>query len=148
MKKILIVDDDNYKIENIKKLLLKVNSNFEVSVERALNPGLVTLLDNNFDFIVLDMSMPIFDLSETQNFDYFGGITFLKEMKRKCIDTPTAIVTQYEIFGEGTSRKTSESIDAMCKEIFHNYRGLIVYSSIDNNWMEKMVRVVGEVLND
>ena len=62
------------------------------------------------------MSMPIFDISETSNFNFFGGITFLKEMKRKNIATPTIIVTQYEIFGEGPSQKTSESIDDMYKK--------------------------------
>ena len=148
MKKILIIDDDIYKIENIKNLLYKIDDSYDVKIKKALNPGLKRLLEDQFDLILLDMSMPVFDLSETKNFDHFGGVTFLKEMKRKRILTPTIIVTQYEIFGEGSTRKTSSSIDLDCKEQFPNYKGLILYSSTDNSWKESMVKSIGEVFND
>lgn len=145
--KILIVDDDSYKIENIKKLLLKINSTFEIFVEKALNPGLKTIYNDVFDLIILDMSMPRFSVTESQNFDSFGGITFLKEMRRRRVTIPTIILTQYEIFGEGNSQKTSDTIDEECKDKFENYKGLIIYSSIDNSWKEKLVISVGEILN-
>lgn len=144
MKKILIVDDDNYKTSNIVQLLNKMNIEPEITIEKALNPGLRKICQENFDIVILDMSMPIFDLSESSNFNSFGGITFLEEMKRKKISIPTIIVTQYQIFGEGSSQKTSDSIDKMCQENFQNYKGLIIYSSLESNWKEKLVKIIGE----
>lgn len=144
MNKILIVDDDNYKTSNIVQLLNKMNIELEITIEKALNPGLRKICQENFDIVILDMSMPIFDLSESSNFNSFGGITFLEEMKRKKISIPTIIVTQYQIFGEGSSQKTSDSIDKMCQENFQNYKGLIIYSSLESNWKEKLVKIIGE----
>ena len=82
MRKILIVDDDNYKRNNIISLLQNMSEDFMVTDEKALNPGLCRLFEENFDIVLLDMSLPMFDLSESKNFESFGGLTFLEEMKR------------------------------------------------------------------
>lgn len=145
ISKLLIVDDDNYKTVNIEKLIASYNNSIEVSIERALNPGLLRIRNDSFDLIILDMSLPLFDKAESSNFNPFGGIKFLKEMKRKRIEIPTIIVTQYEIFGEGETRKTSEMIDIQCKEEFNNYYGLVIYSSINNKWKERLLKLIGEV---
>ena len=64
-------------------------------------------------------------------------------MKRKKNCTPVIIVTQYEIFGEGMSRKTAETIDLECKESFDNYKGIVIYSSTKNTWKEKLMQIIG-----
>lgn len=148
ISKLLIVDDDNYKTVNIEKLIASYNNSIEVSIERALNPGLLRIRKDRFDLIILDMSLPLFDKAESSNFNPFGGIKFLREMRRKQIDTPTIIVTQYEIFGEGESQKTSDMIDKQCKEDFNNYFGLVIYSSIDNKWKERLLKMIGDVYCD
>lgn len=145
INKLLIVDDDNYKTMNIKKLIANVNNNIKIIVEKALNPGLRRIRLEEFDIVILDMSLPLFDVSESSNFNAFGGISFLKEMRRRRIIIPTIIVTQYEIFGEGESQKTSEMIDKQCKDEFENYKGIIIYSSGNNKWKEQMVKKIGEI---
>ena len=147
MMKILIVDDDNFKRENITNLLTRVSIDCDVSIEKALNPGLRRLFNDNFDIILLDMSLPTFDLAETENFDPFGGLAFLQEMKRRNIDTFTIIITQYEIFGEGSTQHTLNTIDEKCKNEFQNYVGLILYSSSDSAWKEKLVKMLGGLIN-
>ncbi len=145
INKLLIVDDDNYKTMNIKKLIANVNNNIEIIMEKALNPGLRRIRSEGFDIVILDMSLPLFDVSESSNFNAFGGISFLKEMRRRRITIPTIIVTQYEIFGEGKSQKTSETIDKQCKDEFENYRGIIIYSSGNNKWKEQLVKKIGVI---
>lgn len=66
-------------------------------------------------------------------------------MKRKKTHIPTIIITQYEIFGEGSSQRTSSDIDEMCKAKFQNYKGLIVYSSSNSDWKETLVKMIGEL---
>lgn len=145
MRKILIVDDDNFKRNDIIFLLENLSEDFEIRDEKALNPGLCKLFEENFDVILLDMSLPMFDLSESKNFESFGGLIFLEEMKRKNLQIPTIIITQYEIFGEGSSQRTSKDIDEMCKAKYQNYKGLIVYSSSNSGWKEILVKMLGEV---
>lgn len=145
MRKILIVDDDNYKRNNIISLLQNMSEDFEIIDEKALNPGLCRLFEEDFDVVLLDMSLPMFDLSESKNFESFGGLIFLEEMKRKKTHIPTIIITQYEIFGEGSSQRTSSDIDEMCEAKFQNYKGLIVYSSSNSDWKEMLVKMIGEI---
>lgn len=145
INKVLIVDDDNYKAKNIKNLISNVNNNISIAIEEALNSGLRKIRTHNFDVVILDMSLPLFNTSESSNFNPFGGISFLKEMRRREIKTPVIIVTQYEIFGEDESQKTSEMLDEECKENFDNYKGIVIYSSSNNKWKEELVKMIGAI---
>lgn len=148
IEKILIVDDDNYKVKNIRELICSIDKSFVITTAEALNPGLLEMRSNEYDLILLDMSLPVFSSSESTNFDPFGGLAFLREMKRKNISTSVIIVTQYEIFGEGEFQKTSKVIDEECKKCFKNYKGIIIYSSVNNEWKEKLVKMIGDIKND
>jgi len=145
IKKVLIVDDDNYKTKNIKDLISNLNVSIDITVEEALNPGLRRIRVSEYDIIILDMSLPLFNTSESSNFNPFGGIAFLKEMRRKDITTPVIIVTQYEIFGEDEFRKTSKMIDEECKRDYKNYKGTIIYSSGNNEWKEHLAKMIGGI---
>ncbi len=134
MKKILIVDDDDFKINNIKEVINELEVYYNVTIEKSLNCGLRRIRNETFDIILLDMSMPTFSITDSQNFDSYGGKTFLKEMKRKKIEIPVIVITQYDIFGEGSSQKTAEKLDKDFKESFSNYVGMVKYSSIQNDW--------------
>ena len=52
MMKILIVDDDNFKRENITNLLTRVSIDCDISIEKALNPGLRRLFNDKYDITV------------------------------------------------------------------------------------------------
>lgn len=144
MKNILLIDDDNVKISKITAFLNK-KSEYNITIANALNPGLKKVLRESYDFILLDMSLPTFDSAESRYFNSFGGIDFLKEMKRKKIATPVIIVTQYEIFGEGSGRKTSDDIDIDCKKIFENYIGIVIFSSTNEMWQSELLKCIGEI---
>ncbi len=140
--KILFVDDDIYKINTVVDFLNK-KLNCTIEIENAINPGLKSLATKGFDLVLLDMSMPIFSLTENENYNPFGGIDFLREMKRTKNKTPVIIITQYEIFGEGHLRKTSEDINNNCIKQFDNYKGLVVYSSTEDDWKEDLLKKIG-----
>ena len=144
VNKILIVDDDEYKTINIKELLERSKKCKELANEKTLNSGLCRIRNEKFDLILLDMSMPTFETADAGNYNSFGGLIFLEEMKRIRNNTPVIILTQYEIFGEGPMRKTSESIDSECKNSYSNYKGIIIYSSIQNTWKEQLIKMLGE----
>ena len=145
IKKVLIVDDDNYKTEKIKELISNVNNEIKISTEKAINHGLRKIRSEQYDIVILDMSLPQFDTLESSNFNPFGGISFLREMKRRKVTTPVIIVTQYELFGEGNSQKTSEDLNIFCHQNFENYLGIIIYSSSKNEWRGMLVKMLGEL---
>ncbi len=142
MIKILIVDDDDLKISNINDVLKDIKADVKTVVEKSLNYGLRRIRSEFFNIILLDMSMPTFSIIDSQNFDSYGGKTFLREMKRKKIDIPVIVVTQYDIFGEGISQKTAEKLDEEFKTMFSNYEGMVRYSSIQNEWKTEMLKLL------
>lgn len=134
MTKILIVDDDDFKINNIKDVLNEVNANYIIDVEKSLNYGLRRIRKETFDIILLDMSMPTFNIKDSKDFDSYGGKSFLQEMNRKKVGIPVVVITQYDLFGEGSSQKTADNLDEEFKKSFSNYKGMVKYSSIQNEW--------------
>lgn len=134
MTKILIVDDDDFKINNIKEVLNEINSDYVIDVEKSLNYGLRRMREEKFDIVLLDMSMPTFSIKDSKNFDSYGGKSFLKEMRRKKIGIPVIVITQYDLFGEGASQKTADDLHEEFKKSFSNYKGMVKYSSIQNEW--------------
>ena len=134
MTKILIVDDDDFKINNIKDALNEVNANYIIDVEKSLNYGLRRIRKETFDIILLDMSMPTFNIKDSKDFDSYGGKSFLQEMNRKKVGIPVVVITQYDLFGEGSSQKTADNLDEEFKKSFSNYKGMVKYSSIQNEW--------------
>lgn len=134
MTKILIVDDDDFKINNIKDVLNEVNANYIIDVEKSLNYGLRRIREETFDIILLDMSMPTFNIKDSKDFDSYGGKSFLQEMNRKKVGIPVVVITQYDLFGEGSSQKTADNLDEEFKKSFSNYKGMVKYSSIQNEW--------------
>ena len=134
MTKILIVDDDDFKINNIKDVLNEVNANYIIDVEKSLNYGLRRIRKETIDIILLDMSMPTFNIKDSKDFDSYGGKSFLQEMNRKKVGIPVVVITQYDLFGEGSSQKTADNLDEEFKKSFSNYKGMVKYSSIQNEW--------------
>ena len=42
-------------------------------------------------------------------------------------------------------QKTSKMIDEECKSKFDNYIGIVIYSSVNNEWKEKLVKMIGDI---
>ena len=146
MNKILLVDDDQYKTSEIVSFLENTRPEYNIIIQTSINRGLRRLRIEQFDLVLLDMSLPTFNINDTENFKSFGGLDFLDEMKRKQIKTPTIIVTQYEVFGEGDSVKSSAQISEECKIKYENYKDIIIFSSSENSWREKLLYLTGELL--
>ena len=141
--RILIVEDDALKGCQIINYTKSINNNISITQKGALNSGLLELSRNEYDLIILDMSLPTFDNNESEHFQPYGGLLFLDEVKRKKYSVPVVIVTQYASFGEGTGETTLEEIDLTCRSKYKNFKEIIYY--LDDNWREKLKKyIVGE----
>lgn len=141
--KILLVEDDSLKRKQINNYL-EEQLHFTVLNASSLNEGLRKMVRESIDVILLDMSLPTFSLADSENFNPYGGIKFLEEMKRKNNQTPVIIITQYEIIGEGNNKKSSVDIDNECKELFDNYIDMIIYSS-SLQWEDRLKKDLEKV---
>lgn len=140
INKVLVVEDDALKGRQIVNFTKSINNNIIITQKGALNSGLLELTKNEYDLVILDMSLPTFDNNESDHFQPYGGLLFLDEVKRKKYKVPVVIVTQYASFGEGEGETTLEEIDFNCKNKYPNFKEIIYY--LDDNWQKKLKKYI------
>ena len=144
--RILIIEDDNNKMMSIANEIREIRKDAQLTKARSYQSGLRNLLSSQFDFLLLDMSLPIFDISREEDgfrVDPFSGRNILAEMHRKSVNVPTAVITMFETFGEGDDLMTLEELDRdLAKNYPFIYKGAIYYNSSEVNWKEALKNLI------
>jgi CheY-like chemotaxis protein len=148
--KILIVENDPNKSSVVEFFLLTELdiSPEEVEIARSFQSGLESILQHKYDLLILDMSIPTFDITDFddggETLDR-GGEVIMHEMKREDITIPSIILTQYEDFG-GVS--LSKIDDALFSEFPDMYLGCIYYNTSQTNWHKELKSKISQLKND
>ncbi|WP_296211417.1 response regulator [Psychrobacter sp. UBA3480] len=151
--RILVVEDELSKKENIISL---VNENFPKStlLEAHSVKSAKILLKNKegFDCIILDMSLPTFDIGRNEfggRPQGFGGKEVIRQLFRdnRCI--PIVVVTAYDFFSNLEASDESMSLDELKKQL-NKYSSkltisVIKYSGLIDDWKEKLIEFLQEV---
>lgn len=144
--KILIIEDDSNKMKSIANEIMGIRKDAILTEARSYQSGLRNLMCHQFDFLLLDMSLPIFDITREEDgfqVDPFSGRNILEEMSRKKVNVPTAVITMFETFGEGADLMTLEELDKDLAEKYPMiYRGAIYYNSSEINWKESLKKLI------
>lgn len=139
MKEILLIEDDEDKREQIITFInKKVPAN--LNEVRSFQSGLKAIKSKNYDLILLDMSMPTFDINSSENggrAQPFGGELLLFEMIRRNITSKVIVITQFDLFGDGEEEISLRDLDARLQKQFSNiYIGSVQYSISYTSWKE------------
>ncbi|WP_459477360.1 response regulator [Clostridium saccharoperbutylacetonicum] len=141
--KILIIEDDDNKSEQISQYINNRND-CELVIKKSYLSGIKEIFNGNHDLILLDMSMPTYDITPTEpggRFRLFGGEDILREMKRKKIDGKAIVITQYDSFGDGEI--TLEELDErLYKQFPLIYLGLVYYNASISNWSDNLNKLI------
>ena len=145
--KILYVDDEEVKAEEVLDVL---NNKGIIDFRKSLNSGLAAIQEKNFDLILLDMSLPLYDYSsvdENENdFETFAGIDILEELDRKGRNDKVGIITAFDILGEGENEITMVQLDDKLQEEYKDvYLGLIYYDSSSLEWRRSLQKLLEEL---
>ncbi|MCM1115286.1 MAG: response regulator [Clostridium sp.] len=146
INKVLIVEDDAYKEEQIVNYLKSLNNSINITRKHSLNSALFDIMRNIYELILLDMSIPTFDTNEPEHFKPYGGLMFLDELKRIKSETPVVIITQFSKFGEGKNEITMEQIKKKCSQKYVNYKDVIYFKDV--KWKEYLKGYIVEENND
>ena len=135
---VLCIEDLKDKFEHIKDVLNK--EKYNVVWKKNYQEGLMELKNNSFDYLLLDMSMPICEneLSK-ENFDNFAGMSILREIKRKKYDIKVVVVTGFDDFEKGSNLITIKELEEeILQKYSQYYLGYIKYDSASVEWQEKL----------
>lgn len=147
--KILLADDDDNKASQVKAFLEAGWSGATVARAKSLQSALSTILTDNYDLILLDMTMPTFDISENDNGGRpqpLAGREVLRQVARKSVVARVVVLTQFPQFGQGAEARTlSQLHEELARRYPQIYRGLIYYESASQAWREDLRVIVDEV---
>lgn len=140
--KLLIIEDDQNKLKQINDFLREQFPDIDIVEKYSYNSGIKEIFYNKYDILLLDMTMPTFDISPNETGGrprIFGGKDILKQMNRRNIKLPVIIVTQFEKFGEGSSKI---ALADLCEELERSYKecffGYVYYNAALDKWKDEL----------
>lgn len=148
--KLLIVEDDENKRQQMERFIRTKFSSADVSQRHSYQSGLKAILADTFDAILLDMSMPTFDKSAEEaggRYRPFAGKEILAQMQIRGLKTPVIVVTQFDTFGEGSSGISLGELKSNLQEGFPElYVGTVYYNPALNNWGDELSHLLSSLL--
>ncbi|WP_352339513.1 response regulator [Psychrobacter sp. 16-MNA-CIBAN-0192] len=154
--RVLVVEDELSKKENIISLIEENFSESVISEAHSVKSAKNLLKSKEyFDCIILDMSLPTFDISRNEfggRPQGFGGKEVIRQIFRdgRCI--PIVVVTAYDFFSnlDDSNESVSDiSLSELTKQL-NDYSSkldisVIKYSGLIDDWKERLIVFLQEV---
>ena len=147
---ILLVEDEKPKQTHIQRFLDQVATDVTVSVARSVNTALDCLEEKPSDLLLLDMSLPTFDVGERESGGRpqgFGGIEILRLMTHAGIACPTIVITGYEAFTQKSGQRVelAQMREELIREFPKIFRGVLHYNSTYDEWERELAKTLQEL---
>lgn len=142
IKNILFIEDNEIKAKDVNSYILSQCPGYTVTIKDSFRDGVREIMTNSYDLLLLDMSLPTWDRKDSklgEGFERFGGITIMREMKRKKRPLPTIVITMFNEFGIGKSFIDLNQLNNHLKDEFNDfYIGYVQYISRETKWKEEL----------
>ena len=140
--RILVVEDEDPKARHIRQFLFELVPEAQVEVARSVRAGLDALSEALPDLLILDMSLPTFDIGPTEaggRPQGFGGLELIRNMELEGIECPTIVLTGYEAFAKSGGQVTLDGLSAELREEHPTiFRGIFHFNSAYGDWQAKL----------
>lgn len=149
--KVLIIEDDLNKLRQLTAFVKHSMPEVEVRERRSYQSGLEAIFEDTPHLVLLDMSLPTFDMSPTEagwRTRPLGGLEVLSELQRMDVECLAIVVTQFETFGEGRDFITLEQLKRrLATEYAQLYVGVVAYQASESSWREALERLIQAAVN-
>lgn len=137
---ILLIEDEISKEQNILQFFRTEYPAANVTVKRSITSGIIELRTKEYDFVLLDMSLPLYDnddvkYADDNEFETFGGNFVLDELDRRELKTKTIVITAFDILGEGINQIALSQVDSQLRIDYpNNFIGSVFYNASSVEW--------------
>lgn len=141
---LLFVEDDDDKAERITAAISSSHPEIVIVRAKSFDGALRRIVRDRGSFhgILLDMSMPNYDNSESRP-EAFAGRDLLRQCKLRKITIPTVVITMFDLFGAPPDQLTFNELDEQLKAEFAPfYTGMIYYSSAQEGWKSELLKMI------
>ncbi len=141
---LLYIEDETSKANRIIKELTSYSADIILQHEKSFTSGVIALRSKCFDLIILDMSLPLYDVGSLNycknDFETFAGIEILDEMLRLELKSKVIVITAFDILGDSNNQINLEQLDEIIRRDYgNNYLGIIHYNSSSLEWQRTLV---------
>lgn len=150
--KVLVIEDDDYKREHVRKFLTTAFPQFEVEFAESFQSGIRKAVGDRFALIILDMTLPTFDkggLDAGGRLRHLGGRELFDQFRRRHVETRVIVLTGYDKLGEGDGAVPREEV---AKELAERFPDLFVtaifYTRASDTWMSELKGAIGRVIRE
>ncbi|WP_304522556.1 response regulator [Bacteroides acidifaciens] len=148
MKKILIIEDNAPKLQDLKSFCHDNIQSCELSDRQSYNSAQQEVIfhGSEYDLILLDVSMNTYDTKKDDNGEQepLAGSNILRFMKLRHIKTPVIVVTMYESFVDGVR---INALDKRFKSQYEDiYKGFVYYNLKNEDWKEELLEKINNIL--
>lgn len=147
---ILIVEDDENKRSQLQLFIHMMFPGAQIAIAKSLQSGLRAILDANHDLIILDMTMPTYDIGIDEDggrTQPYAGREILRQIERRDIVIPVIVVTQFDRFGEGANALTLKELDQQLRQEHpRDYMGSVFYSAAVEEWKQALHKVMKQTI--
>ena len=142
--KILLIEDMPRKAESIKGVLSSQFPKIELSEESSYHAAIENISEhgNEYDIILLDMSMNTFNVSVEENGgipEHFAGVRILENLFLNEMDTKVIVISMYHKI-EGKDFK--EIGDELMEQYPNLYEGFVLFAFDRNDWKLKLINLI------
>ena len=149
----LLVEDEGPKLAHIRRFIQGSFSNVSVSDARSVSTALDAIDEEEFDLLLLDMSLPTFDVGHGEHGGRpqgFGGIEILRHISMAGLVLPTIVLTGYEAFPDeaGTLIDLNTLRTRMTKEFPETVVAVVHFNSSLDDWKMTLQPVIERIIRD
>ncbi|MGP4692541.1 hypothetical protein [Agrobacterium cavarae] len=150
MKQLLLVEDDEYKATDLIKNIGQISAEAHIQKAASVTSALKLISESSFDLIVLDMSLPTFDISGPGGGGSpqgQGGVEVLRLAGRLRNSSPFIVVTQYpDIEIEGREMSLASASTELTSKFGVSVLGCLLYEFDGDAWrlpFQNLIRQAG-----
>lgn len=130
---ILLIEDNSNKLKQIKRVLTEIYPESNIEEAYSFNSGVRKVYENKWNLIILDMSLPTYDITHTESGGDkkpVAGKNIMKRMLNRKIIVPVVIITQFETFDDDMI--SLNSLNAEFQDGFKEiWKGTVFYGNDD-----------------
>lgn len=148
--RILLVEDEAPKCDHILEFLNGLAAGMIIAVAKSVNAALDELDKGLPDLLILDMSLPTFDVAGRENGGRpqgFGGTEVLRYMTMAGMECPTIVITGYEAFqrDSGKAVDLSQIRSELVEEFPNMFKGILHYNSTYDEWKTALKKALIDI---
>lgn len=148
--RVLIVEDIETKSLSMTQLVNAVLCPVEVHCAGSVKSAIQLLSEHSFSLILLDMSLPTFDLTKSEGGGTprpRGGMELFAHLDGVGVEVPVIVVSAYGALEEKGSLVSLEEISTRLRKDYPGlFRGSVLFDSVYTVWADELSALIRKAL--